>query len=182
MMSHRVLRSTLVVFVAAAGLVMVQHPAYGQQGLHVTHDLDTWGYERIEKDLEEELEDLISGPASGLQNAPQITGAILRDLTDDMHGDDDDDISGDDLEAEMEEAGFPTFAQTGDHYAGLKAMIQEATSQASQMASGPSLGVTLLTVVDRPVLQARQTLAQKAATCAARNGARAAKGQAHNCR
>jgi len=101
-MTDRFLKLGAVVFLAGAGLALVPAPVRAQ----ATHDLDTYSYEALVRDLTDELE------TAGLDldteySLDELKSAIMDALSQDFvdpAGDDESAITAADLEAEMAEA------------------------------------------------------------------------------
>jgi hypothetical protein len=112
---------TLVALLAGAALTLGQLPVLGQ-----ADDLDSFDDARLDRDLEAELDDIYEewGPNEPV-DLDDLGEAISSALSDDGDEGVEDDISQEELEDEMEEAGTT-----------LEASVERGLQQADLLASG----------------------------------------------
>lgn len=99
-MSHRIFKLGLIVFLAGAGLALIQFP------VQANHDLDAYSDTQLSRDLNDELDDIYQ---MGLQPNSRYSLDVCKNMMMEALSDDGDagyenEIDYSDLETEMEEA------------------------------------------------------------------------------
>jgi hypothetical protein len=129
--AHRLFKLSSVVFLAGAGLALVQSPVQAQKPVQARHDLDSLPPERLQRDLEAEFYPILFHGDQEADDEEVTLDAMRRAIDDAFSLDARDDpespaseVDKADLEAEMEEDGTS-----------LEAVIDEALTEADELSA-----------------------------------------------